>query len=102
MEKKEKKKEEYKNNISLIGKNKEDLDKIKIRLGLNQNLNENKLENDWNIFSYEIIENKEIEIFEKIIKKIEEIKKKASYGNEIFSYTIIFLVNEIEEGKKNI
>ena len=102
MEKKEEQKEVYKNNISLIDKNKENLDKIKIKLGLNKNLNENKFENDWNIFSFEIIENKEVDIFDKIIKKIEDIKRKASYGNEIFSYTIIFSVNEIEKEKKNI
>ena len=101
MEKKEEQKEEYRNNISLIGE-KEDIDKIKIKLDLIQNLKENKLENDWNIFSFEIKDNNQVEIFGKIMKKIEEIKKKASYSNEIFSYTIIFSVNKIEEGKKNI
>ena len=101
MEKKEEQKEEYRNNISLIGE-KEDIDKIKIKLDLTQNLKENKLENDWNIFTYEIKDNNQVEIFGKIMKKIEEIKKKASYSNEIFSYTIIFSVNKIEEGKKNI
>ena len=101
MEKKEEQKEEYRNNISLIGE-KEDIDKIKIKLDLTQNLKENKLENDWNIFTYEIKDNNQVDIFDKIIKKIEEIKKKSSYSDEIFSYTIISSVNEIKEGKKNI
>lgn len=95
-------KEKYENNISLIGENKEDIEKIKVKLDLTQNLKENKLENDWNIFTYEIKDNNQVDIFDKIIKKIEEIKKKASYSNEIFSYTIIYSVTEIKEGKKNI
>ena len=102
MEKKKEKKEEYKNNISLIGESKKDIDTIKIKLDLVQNIKENKLENDWNIFSYEIKDNNQADIFDKILTKIEELKKKASYSNVIFSYTIIFSIKEIKEGQKNI
>ncbi len=102
----------YDNNICIIG---EDIESIKNKLNLNKNKDENsnKLENLWNIISYEINDNNnneykllvenEDKLFDNILNNIENIKKNSIYDvNKIFSFTIIHYLNKIESQIKNL
>ena len=92
--------EEYKDNICLIGRN---IDIIKSKLHLEKNQNKKKLEDFWNISSYEIKDNLQVNnIFDEILKVIQELIKKSTYGSKKFSYTIIYELNEISQEKKNL
>lgn len=100
---------DYNNNICIIGK---DINSIKNKLNLIQDKDPNKLENLWNIISYEINDNNnndykllpenEDKLFDNMLDNIEKIKKDSMYDNKIFSFTIIHYLDEFESQKKNL
>ena len=102
----------YNNNVHLLGKNinlvqeKLDLNKMDLKNEINNKNNEkigNKIENDWNIVSYEITKDIEIkEIFMKINDSLSEIIDNSSYSDDIFSFTIIYSLEEFINEKENI
>ena len=66
---------------------------IKVELNLNKDINENKIENFWNIFSYGWNHIKDI---------ISILKNKSCpFNKEIFSFTIIASLNVITDTQKN-
>ena len=85
----------YYNNICIIGKN---IDKIIKELGLFKEENKEKIENRWYISSYNINNNEEIEqIYNKIIANINDMKEKSEFSEEIFSYTIIYSLDDLKK-----
>lgn len=87
----------YDNNICIIGKN---TDKIIEKLDLFKENNKEKLENRWYISSYNINNNEEIEqIYNKIITNINDMKEKSDFSEEIFSYTIIYSLDDLKKNK---
>ena len=76
-----------KNNICLLGEN---VDLLQKELDLIQDKNIDKIENLWNIISFELKDkNKEIDtIFDQVIDSLKQQNKK--YSKKIFSYTIIY------------
>ena len=87
----------YDNNICIIGKN---TDKIAEKLDLFKERNKEKLENRWYISSYNINNNEEIEkIYNKIIKNINDMIEKSDFSEEIFSYTIIYSLDDLKKNK---
>ena len=89
--------EKYDNNICIIGKK---INKIIKELGLFKEKNKEKLENNWIISSYNINNNEEIEqIYNKIITNINDMKEKSDFSEEIFSYTIIYSLDDLKKNK---
>ncbi len=87
----------YDNNICIIGKN---TDKIVEKLDLFKEKNKEKLENRWIISSYNINNNEEIEqIYNKIITNINDMKGKSDFSEDIFSYTIIYSLDDLKKNK---
>jgi len=88
---------EYNNNIIIIGKN---VELIGQKLDLNQSKEKKKIENFWNINLFEI-ENNFSEVLGTIknmlIKKI-DIEEYSN--NNIFSFTIIYSLDNLDEDKK--
>ena len=78
---------DLKNNICLLGEN---LSLIKKKLDLFQDNNANKIQNLWNIISFELKYNQERKdtVMNKIIDSLKEKNKK--YSKLIYSYTIIY------------
>jgi hypothetical protein len=81
------------NNICLIGKN---VEQIKDELGLVQG--ENKIENLWNIISYEKKDKNDMDsIINKLIDSIKKNIEDSGYSKKIFSYTIIYSLEDYTE-----
>ena len=100
----------YNNNVHLLGK---DIKSIQQKLGLfkeeikNQKENEPiiRLENDWNIYSHEISKDLDIKkIFTTIKESLSKIIEDSSFsnGNFIFSFTIIYSLDNLANEKENI
>ena len=87
-----------KNNICLLGEN---LSLIKKKLDLFQDNNANKIQNLWNIISFELKYNQERKdtVMNKIIDSLKEKNKK--YSKLIYSYTIIYSLENFNEEKEN-
>ena len=90
---------EFNNNICLIGEN---VDLIKKKLDLERDENVNKIQNLWNIISYEIKEKPEKEINQIFEEIIESIKKEIEikYTKKKYSYTIIYSLNNFNKQKE--
>ena len=98
----------YNNNVHLLGK---DIKSIQQKLGLfkeeikNQKENEPiiRLENDWNIYSHEISKDLDIKkIFTTIKESLSKIIEDSSFSNDIFSFTIIYSLDNLANEKENI
>ena len=89
---------DLKNNICLLGEN---VNLLQQDLDLIQDKNIDKIENLWNIISFELKDkNKEIDIiFDKVIDSLKQQNKK--YSKKIFSYTIIYALDIFNEEKEN-
>ena len=89
---------DLKNNICLLGEN---VNLLQKDLDLIQDKNIDKIENLWNIISFELKDkNKEIDIiFDKVIDSLKQQNKK--YSKKIFSYTIIYALDIFNEEKEN-
>jgi len=89
---------DLKNNICLLGEN---VDLLQKELDLIQDKNIDKIENLWNIISFELKDkNKEIDtIFDQVIDSLKQQNKK--YSKKIFSYTIIYALDILNEEKEN-
>jgi len=89
---------DLKNNICLLGEN---VDLLQKELDLIQDKNIDKIENLWNIISFELKDkNKEIDTnFDQVIDSLKQQNKK--YSKKIFSYTIIYALDILNEEKEN-
>lgn len=87
---------EYNNTIYLIGKNAKLIEKC---LELQKEKDLKKIENFWNISSFEI-DNNISKVFEEIIQTLED--KIEDYSDNIFSFTIIYSLDNLNEDKENI
>ena len=87
---------DFENNICLIGKN---IDSIKVKLDLNKDNNENRIQNLWNIILFEKGNEENMDnVFKKVIDSLKEKNKK--YSNKIYSYTIIYSLEEFNENQR--
>ena len=90
-------KRDFENNICLIGKN---IDSIKVKLDLNKDNNENRIQNLWNIILFEKGNEENMDnVFKKVIDSLKVKNKK--YSNKIYSYTIIYSLEEFNENQEN-
>ena len=81
---------DYKNNICLIGKNIED---IKVKLDLIKDENKDRIQNLWNIISFEKRNGENMKsIFDGVVSSLKEQNKK--YIMKTYSYTIIYSLEE--------
>jgi GTP-binding protein EngB required for normal cell division len=77
---------DYKNNICLIGK---DIEHIKAKLDLIKDDNKDKIQNLWNIISFEKRNGEDMNsIFDGVVSSLKEQNKK--YSMKTYSYTIIY------------
>ncbi len=89
---------DFENNICLIGKN---IDSIKVKLDLNKDNNENRIQNLWNIILFEKGNEENMDkVFNKVIDSLKEKNKK--YSNKIYSYTIIYSLEEFNINQENL
>ena len=87
---------EYNNRVYLIGRN---VELIKQRLGLIEDKNNKKIENNWNIHSHEIKENNINKVFQNITTSLSSIIDEE-YEKKTFNFTIIYSLDELNEDKK--
>ena len=87
---------EYNNTIILIGKN---VELIEQKLNLNKS-KEKKIENFWNINLFEIENNfsEDLETIKSML--IKKINIEEFSNNNIFSFTIIYSLNDLDEDNK--
>ena len=84
---------DYKNNICLIGKNIED---IKVKLDLIKDENKDRIQNLWNIISFEKRNGEDMNsIFDGVVSSLKEQNKK--YSMKTYSYTIIYSLEKFNE-----
>ena len=81
---------DFENNICLIAKN---IEPIKVKLDLIKDENKDRIQNLWNIISFEKRNGEDMDIiFSKVISSLKEQNKK--YTNKTYSYTIIYSLEE--------
>lgn len=88
---------DYKNNICLIGKNIED---IKVKLDLIKDENKDRIQNLWNIISFEKRNGEDMNsIFDRVVSSLKEQNKK--YSMKTYSYTIIYSLEKFDKEQES-
>ena len=88
---------DFKNNICLIGEN---IESIKEKLDLIKDENINRIQNLWNIISFEKGNGEDmVNVFNKVIDSLKEQNKK--YSRKIYSYTIIYSLEVFNEKQES-